>query len=147
MREAGLSVVRIGEFAWAEMEPAEGVFDWEWLDRVIGSWLARMDVILCTPTAAPPAWLSYNYPDTLPVNVQGQRFHSGSRRQYCVNSAIFHSATQRIINAMALHYRKHSAVIGWQLDNEFGRCNTTRCYCENCRTAFRNLAEQNATVV
>ena len=35
MREAGLSIVRIGEFAWAQMEPAEGVFDWRWLDRAV----------------------------------------------------------------------------------------------------------------
>ena len=138
MREAGLSVVRIGEFSWAKMEPAEGVFDWGWLDRVINI-LAdeELHVILCTPTAAPPAWLSYTYPDTLPVDVQGHRFHSGSRRHYCVNSAIFRSATQRIVKAMALRYGQHSAVIGWQLDNEFGCHNTTRCYCENCRTAFR----------
>lgn len=139
MREAGLSVVRIGEFAWAKMEPAEGVFDWDWLDRVIEILASEgLHIILCTPTAAPPAWLSYAYPDTLPVNAQGQRYHSGSRRHYCVNSAIYHNATQRIVNAMALRYGQHPAVIGWQLDNEFGCHNTTRCYCENCRTAFQN---------
>jgi beta-galactosidase len=139
MREAGLSVVRIGEFAWAKMEPNEGVFDWEWLDRAIEILAGEeLYVILCTPTAAPPAWLSYTYPDTLPVNAQGQRFHTGSRRHYCVNSTIFRSATQRIVNAMAQRYGQHPAIIGWQLDNEFGCHNTTRCYCENCRTAFRN---------
>ena len=31
----------------------------------------------------------------------------------------------------------HPAVIGWQLDNEFGCHDTARCYCENCAAAFR----------
>ena len=40
MREAGLQIVRIGEFAWAQMEPEDGRFDWGWLDRAVAA-LAR----------------------------------------------------------------------------------------------------------
>lgn len=138
MREAGISVVRIAEFAWAKMEPAEGVFHWEWLDRAIEVLAGEgLGVILCTPTAAPPAWLSHACPDTLPVNAQGQRFHIGSRRHYCPNSLTYQDATRRIVAAMARRFGEHPAVIGWQLDNEFGCHNTTRCYCDNCRAAFR----------
>lgn len=138
MREIGLSVVRIGEFTWTKMEPSEGVFDWEWLDRAIGALAGEgLQLVLCTPTAAPPAWLSSGYPNTLPVNAQGKRLRFGSRRHVCVNSAEFQSATQRIVAALALRYGRHPAVIGWQIDNEFGCHNTTRCYCDNCRTAFQ----------
>ena len=35
MKELGLSWVRIGEFAWKEIEPTEGQFNFEWLDKAI----------------------------------------------------------------------------------------------------------------
>jgi hypothetical protein len=41
MREAGLSLVRIAEFAWVAMEPNEGKFNWDWLDRAIDVLSAR----------------------------------------------------------------------------------------------------------
>ena len=55
MRDAGLELVRIGEFAWARYEPARDQWDWGWLDRVLE--LARdagLEVVLGTPTATPP---------------------------------------------------------------------------------------------
>ena len=33
MREAGFSVVRLAEFAWSSMEPAEGQFNFDLLER------------------------------------------------------------------------------------------------------------------
>ena len=35
MAETGLTWVRIGEFAWSRMEPIEGAYDFDWLDRAI----------------------------------------------------------------------------------------------------------------
>ena len=35
MREAGVTLVSLGIFAWSRIQPAEGEFDWEWLDTVI----------------------------------------------------------------------------------------------------------------
>jgi beta-galactosidase len=35
MAAAGLTWVRIGEFAWARIEPAPGDLRWDWLDRAI----------------------------------------------------------------------------------------------------------------
>jgi len=49
MRKAGLSVVRTGEFAWAKMERAEGLFDWGWLERAIEILAGKeLHIILCT---------------------------------------------------------------------------------------------------
>ncbi|MGB4217481.1 MAG: beta-galactosidase, partial [Bacillota bacterium] len=31
MKDAGLNVMRVGEFAWSRMEPVEGQYDFEWL--------------------------------------------------------------------------------------------------------------------
>ena len=35
MRQAGLNVVRLAEFAWVNMEPEEGRFDFAWLDDAL----------------------------------------------------------------------------------------------------------------
>ena len=42
MQEAGINLVRIGEFAWTAMEPAEGVFTLDWLHAVLEHGLHRM---------------------------------------------------------------------------------------------------------
>lgn len=55
MREAGLTVVRMAEFAWSALEPAAGKFHLDWLDRAIRQLGAAGIVsVLGTPTAAPP---------------------------------------------------------------------------------------------
>ncbi len=69
MQEAGLTVVRMGEFAWSSLEPSAGQFRLDWLERVI-SQLASAGIasVLGTPTAGPPAWLISQYPvDRIPT--------------------------------------------------------------------------------
>ncbi len=134
MREAGLTVARLAEFAWSTLEPAEGEFHFDWLDRAISA-LASADIVtvLGTPTAAPPAWLVQQYPDLLAVDESGRRVQFGNRCHYCVNSPEFHTATRRIVGAMAERFGSNLNVIGWQLDNEYNRV----CYCDRCRGLFR----------
>ena len=84
MRELGLSLVRIGEFAWSRIEPEPGRFDWAWLDRAIETLHAEgLGVILGTPTATPPKWLVEMHPDILPHDEHGRPRRFGSRRHYC----------------------------------------------------------------
>lgn len=137
-RDAGINIVRFAEFAWAKMEPRSGEFDFAWLDRAIDVFAQHdFKIVLGTPTAAPPAWLSRGHPDTLPVDDQGRRRNFGGRRHYCPNSAVYREYTRRIVNKMAARFGHDSRVIGWQIDNEFGGGNTGRCYCENCIAAFQ----------
>ena len=37
MQQAGIHMVRVGEFAWSRMEPSEGQYDLDWLDRAIAA--------------------------------------------------------------------------------------------------------------
>ena len=138
MREAGFNVVRIGEFAWGRMEPTDGQYDWTWLDRAI-SILADhgLQVMLGTPTATPPPWLTTAYPEILPHDRNRRVRHAGSRRHYCPNSPIYRDYTRRIVTAMAERYGHDERVIGWQTDNEFGCHDTGRCYCDTCAADFR----------
>ena len=138
MRAAGISVVRIAEFAWSKIEPAEGQYDWGWLDRAIEILSAEgLEIVLGTPTAAPPAWLVSAHPDILPVDIEGRRRRFGSRRHYCANNIWMKEYTRRIVTAMAQRYSSLPAVTSWQIDNEFSCHDTARCYCPVCAEAFR----------
>ncbi|HXD08836.1 MAG TPA: beta-galactosidase, partial [Anaerolineales bacterium] len=148
MAEAGFNVVRLAEFAWSKMEPREGQFDFDWLDRVIAILHSRgIEVVLGTPTASPPPWLMSKDPELFRVNADGRRVTFGNRRGYCPNHPLYREATARIVTRMAEHYANHSVIIGWQIDNEFG----DRCYCPVCaqkfqtwlRNRYSSLAELN----
>jgi beta-galactosidase len=134
MREAGLSVARMAEFAWSTMEPQAGQFDFDWLDSAIGQLAdAGIVTVLGTPTAAPPAWLVRAHPDLMAVDANGNRVQFGNRCHYCVTSPDLHDAARRITRAMAERFGQHPSVIGWQLDNEYNRV----CHCDRCRDHFQ----------
>lgn len=137
MQAAGVNVARIGEFAWSLMEPQEGKFDFSLFDRAIAA-LARhnIKVIMGTPTATPPKWLTHKYPEVLHVFVNGQRANDQSRRHYCYNSPTYRRLSKRIVEELAKHYKDNSNIVGWQIDNEFNNENP-ECYSDSCRVAFR----------
>lgn len=135
MKETGVKVVRVGEFAWSRLEPAEGVYDFTWLDRSLDL-MGRygLQVVIGTPTATPPRWLTTAYPDVLPVFADGRTFHPGVRHHRCYNSRSLRLFGARITAELARRYAGHPAVIGWQTDNEFGMLD---CHCDSCNGAFR----------
>ncbi|MCX6066890.1 MAG: beta-galactosidase [Chloroflexi bacterium] len=134
MQAAHVTVARLGEFAWSSMEPVEGQFNFAWLEKAI-EMLAEAGIatVLGTPTAAPPAWLAQKYPTTLATEETGRQAQFGNRCHYCVNSPEFHTASRRIVQAMAARFGSSPHVIGWQLDNEYNRV----CYCDHCRAEFQ----------
>jgi beta-galactosidase len=135
MQEAGINFVRMGEFAWAKMEPQEGRFDFAWLDRALKVLNAHgIRAVLGTPTASPPAWLYEKYPDIAAMDANGVRYRYGSRRNYCVHNADFAAATTRIVTAMVEHFKDHPGVLGWQIDNEVG---SPQCFDPASRAAFQ----------
>jgi len=144
MAEAGFNVVRLAEFAWVKMEPADGRFDFSWLDEAISVLAAHgIRVILGTPTASPPAWIMAKHPAAFRVREDGVRVTYGNRREYCPNNPTYQDYSRRIVQAMADHFTSQPAVIGWQIDNEFG----DRCYCPVCLKAFQNwLSEHYASL-
>ncbi len=120
MKDMGLTRVRLAEFSWALMEPKEGKFDFSfWLKILDLAHKHKMDVILGTPTATFPPWLSKKYPDVLQTR-DGVLRDIGTRRQACFSSSNYRKAVTRIVTKMAQALGKHPAVIGWQIDNEIG---------------------------
>lgn len=139
MQEAGFNVVRLAEFAWAKMEPEDGIFDFSWLDRAISILAARgIRIVLGTPSAAPPPWLWAKIPDIALVDEFGHAREYGSRREYSPTNAAYREYAVRIARKMGEHYCDNPHVIGWQIDNEFG----DRCYAPGTRLAFQQWLKQ-----
>ncbi len=133
MAQAGFNLVRLAEFAWSKLEPREGEFNFDWLDWAISILYSHgIQIILGTPTASPPPWLMAKQADLFLVEQTGIRQTFGLRREYCPNNPLYYHYTESIIARMADHYKDHPAVIGWQIDNEFG----DRCYCDICKNLF-----------
>lgn len=148
MRETGLSMVRIGEFAWSRIEPEPGRFDWGWLDRAIETLhSAGLEVVLCTPTATPPKWLVDSMPDMVAVDEQGLPRGFGSRRHYCFSHRGYREQSRRITDAIARRYGQHPAITAWQTDNEYGCHDTVLSFSDAAAAAFREwLAARYGTI-
>ena len=90
MAAAGFNVVRIGEFSWGLCEPEDGRFDFGWLRRVMDVLGEKgIQIVLGTPTAAPPIWLAKKHPEILPIDENGLTKHEGTRRAVCLNSDVY----------------------------------------------------------
>ena len=119
MHELGFEFTHFAEFAWAQLEPQEGVYDFSWLDRAVAL-AAKYDlkVVMCTSTATPPVWLSRKYPEILLKSEDGTVQDHGARQHASFASPVYRKLAYRMIEELARHYGKDSRIIGWQLDNE-----------------------------
>ncbi len=146
MVESGCNVMRMAEFAWHNMEPRDGEFDFSWLHRVMDRlWAAGISVILGTPSACPPRWLEEKHPDMMTVNEDGLPSLHGGRRSCCSNNPHYNFYSARIAEAMGKEFGTDERVIGWQIDNEIYVKNDGKrwgCYCDDCRRGFTAFLEK-----
>lgn len=120
MRDAGMTVVRIAEFAWSRLEPADGRFAFAWVEAAIATAAEHgLAVVLGTPTAAPPKWLTEAHPEVLRVEPDGRVCEHGGRGHANPASATYRRFCARIAAAMAERWGSDARVIGWQIDNEY----------------------------
>lgn len=142
MRDAGIEVIRIAEFAWNKFEPEEGRYTFEFFDEFLSvAEKYGMKIIMCTPTATPPLWLSEKYPEILNVDIDGNRIYHGTRRHNNLNSPVYRDYSRRITEQLAKHYVAHPLVIGWQLDNEIN-CENDVYYSSSDHEAFREYCKE-----
>jgi len=141
MVNAGLTWVRIGEFAWSRLEPTPGDFHWEWLDQAIETLQkAGLRIVLGTPTATPPKWVVDKHPGMLALDANGHERRFGSRRHYCFSHVGYIDECRHIVTAFAERYG--AKVDAWQIDNEYGCHDTTVSYSEAALYAFRDWLAQ-----
>jgi len=137
MRDAGVTMVTVGVFSWAWLEPAPGEYEFGWLDEVMDLLASGgIAVDLATATASPPPWFSRAHPETLPVDRDGRVLTYGSRQAYCPSSPVYREAAVTLARRLAERYREHPALAMWHVNNEYG-CHVTRCYCDTSAAAFR----------
>jgi beta-galactosidase GanA len=117
MKDVGVTVVRLFEYAWHRFEPREWEYDFDWAHRVLdllhGSGLKA---VIATPTAAPPAWLTSKYPEVLGTDAQGRR-GGRIRHPYSVVSTRYREFCTRIVDQMVHSFRGHDAILAWQIDS------------------------------
>jgi beta-galactosidase len=119
MKEAGISVVRVGESTWSLFEPRDGEFEFAWMDRIIDKmYEAGIKVILGTPTYSIPAWLWHKHPEILRDMRNGEKSYYGIRQNMDITNPTYLFYSERIIRKMMEHYASHPGIIGYQVDNE-----------------------------
>ena len=137
MREAGVTMVSLGIFAWARIQPDESTFDFAWLDRVLDLLHAGgVSVDLATATASPPAWATTAYPGMLPEDADGSVYWPGSRQAYRPTSPDYRRLAARLVTAIAERYHDHPAVVLWHVNNEYA-CHLPYDYSDDAAAAFR----------
>jgi beta-galactosidase len=134
MEQAHIHFVRVGEFAWSTLEPSEGNFQLDWLARAVrAAERHHIAVVLGTPSAAPPAWLTQKYPETLRTDANGRKDGHGNRQQFDWSDPKYRELAARIASKMAERFGHDANVIGWQIDNEYAN----ESYSEIDRTRFQ----------
>ncbi len=120
MQAMGLNMVRIGEFAWSSLEPSEGNYQFEWMERAVAA-AARhgMVTIIGTPTDTPPAWMTTKYPEILRVAEDGKQIQHGFRRHFSTASTKYRELCAQIVTQLAQRFGKNPNVVAWQIGNEF----------------------------
>ena len=126
MKAAGLNVVRMGESTWSLWEPADGQFDYAWMDHIVDAMgKAGIKVILGTPTYSIPAWMAHQHPEILADRITGGHFGGptepaqyGMRQNMDTDSPAYRFYAERMIRHIVAHYKDNPTVIGWQIDNE-----------------------------
>lgn len=134
-RNAKINSLTLGIFAWDKLEPEEGHFEFEWLDRIFDK-IERQNghVILATPSGARPRWMAEKYPEVLRVNENGERILFGERHNHCYTSPIYREKVRIMNQKLAEHFGKRKSLVLWHISNEYGGA----CYCELCQNEFRN---------
>jgi beta-galactosidase len=137
MRAAGVTIVSLAVFSWAIIEPAEGRYDFGWLDEAMDLLHANgIAVDIGTATASPPPWLTTKHPEILPVDRLGATVWPGGRQHWRPTSPVFRAHALRLVRAMAERYADHPALVAWHVSNEFG-CHNVYDYSDDAAAAFR----------
>ncbi len=139
MKEANITMVSLGIFSWAFLEPEEGRYEFGWLDRVVDRLTAAgIDIDLGTPSGARPAWLAEKYPEVLRYDRYFREFHYGQRHNHCLTSPVYREKVRAVDSALARHFAGHPGIRLLHLGNEF--CGD--CFCPRCAQAFREWLQR-----
>ena len=142
MKKAGVNLVSVGIFSWAKIETSEGVYDFDWLDRIIDKLgEAGVAVDLASATASPPMWLTQAHPEVLWKDYRGDVCQPGARQHWRPTSPVFREYALKLCRAMAEHYKGNPYVVAWHVSSEYG-CHNRFDYSEDAEHAFQQWCEE-----
>lgn len=142
MKKAGVNLVSVGIFSWAKIETSEGVYDFDWLDRIIDKLgEAGVAVDLASATASPPMWLTQAHPEVLWKDYRGDVCQPGARQHWRPTSPVFREYALKLCRTMAEHYKGNPYVVAWHVSNEYG-CHNRFDYSEDAEHAFQQWCEE-----
>ncbi|GAB6011507.1 beta-galactosidase [Viscerimonas tarda] len=117
--DLGFDFIHVAEFAWARLEPSEGVYDFAWLDRAVDiAGKNNLKIVMSTSTATPPVWLLRQHPDIAITRENGTQMDHGARQHPSSSNNFYRAYSLKMIEKLAEHYGKDKRIMGWQLDNE-----------------------------
>lgn len=138
-KAVGINSASVCIFSWSAIEPEEGVYTFDWLDKTIDTLYENgIYTILATPTAARPAWLDAKYPEAMRTHDNGIKRTHGGRHNHCYTSLVYRELSKGIITKLATRYKDHPGLMMWHLNNEYGG----ECFCDNCKAAFRSYLRE-----
>ena len=139
MKLCHANLMSVGIFAWSQLEPHPGQFDWSWLDETFERLeKSGVRIALATPSAAHPRWLTAMHPEVEAVGPHRARYLHGGRQQFCPSSPVYREHVARVDRALAERYKGHPALVLWHLSNEYGPA----CWCDLCAEHFRTWLKE-----
>ena len=147
MKQAGVNLVAINIFGWAELESSPGNYSFERLDEILNLLNEHgIGVNLGTGTSSTPAWLTTMHPEILPQSISGVRAWPGGRQAWCPSSPVYREHALRLVDEVSRRYGSHPAVRLWHVSNELG-CHNALCYCDVSASAFRGWLTERYTTL
>ncbi len=138
-KKAKINEVSMGIFSWAVLEPEEGRYEFDWMEKLLDLMQENeISVLLATPSGARPKWMADKYPEVLRVDENRNRIFFGERHNHCYTSPVYREKVYQMNYELAKRFGHHPAVIGWHLSNEYGG----ECHCLLCQKEFQNWLKQ-----
>ena len=94
-------------------------------------------MVLCTPSADAPIWLTEKHPEVLMIDADGRQMQHGTREQADWSVDLYRQYVGKIDEELAKHYGNNPTVWGWQIDNELGHYGKEPSYTQSSQAKFR----------
>jgi beta-galactosidase len=135
MKQAGFTMVRMGDLSWDAFEPSQGKFEFAWFDDILKQMhQAGIKVILDIGGSPAPIWLHYKYPSVNMVDEHGATVQPAERYMDDISSPDYRQHLIRFADELTRHYAHNPALAAIGYNNEIG--NGVMSYSEADRQRF-----------
>ena len=135
MKQAGFTMVRMGDLSWDAFEPSEGQFEFAWFDQILEQMgHAGIKVILDIGGSPAPIWLHHKYPSVNMVNEHGATVQPAERYMDDISDPAYREHLIRFADELTRHYAHNPSLAAIGYNNEIG--NGVMSYSEGDRQRF-----------